>query len=117
MDKSQQNLKLVSVNFVRSLITLAIGIGCAVFGLWVANALFGVQINRSLDLKEDGAFILGSGLVILVAILPITYVAYGCSFLIVRPFIEPIEYESLVQKELRSPGFGPLRRFLLSDSR
>lgn len=82
----------------------------------MAAKFFGVEVNRSLDLSTDLVTVLISGFAILIALVPITYVAYAGGFLIVRPLLNNADYQSMIFEELKSPGFGPLRRYLLGRS-
>ena len=113
----ERPIRVAIIELAQAVLALLIGLACGVLLLWVASRLLGIDVGAAISFTERPVEAVAGLGVIFVLLVPVVFLAYGLSLIAVRPLLAAADYENLVYKALKSPGFGPLKRLLLGRSK
>lgn len=115
MTAEERAIRVSIVELAQAVLAFVIGLVCGAILLWVASRLLGIGVWAEISFTERPVEAIAGLVAIFVLLVPVVFVSYGLSLVAVRPLLHADEYENLVDKVLKSPGFGPLRRLLLGS--
>jgi hypothetical protein len=117
MTVGERPIRVAIIELAQAVPALLIGLACYVLLLWVASRLLGIDVRAEISFTERPVEAVAGLAVIFALLVPVVFLACGLSLIAVRPLLQVADYENLVCKALKSPGFGPLKRLLLGKSK